>query len=482
MPPTSYDARIMTRTPLSHRILATTTLFASLLLPFANAAQAAGKLLKGSGPSLYYQANDGKRYAFPSEAVYTSWYPATADVSYVSDSSLANVPLGGTVTMRPGSTLIKIATNPRVYAVSRYGVLHWITNETVANAIFGASWNKHILDVPDTFFTNYIVGADVSDASMYSPSAELASAQTPDDNLRPVNFVPPAVTTPSTPASVANPAVVNVALSATQGVLNQNIQIFATVTSSTLPITKIEIHSESNSGVLASCNSSTTCSYSFNVATAPQLVRYFAVATDSSGATFQTSVSDRPVLTVNSTTDQIHISATPLVAIVGSRVSLSSDASLLPAISSHKIYGMVPGNPMPVLFKDCGATSLCSGSIPFYRTTMLYAQVVSESQTLVSSAVTLMVTGGAAPKATLSVVGQPSNNRVQIDATIPNGEMINPTAIVDGTSIKGNVLALCSSNCSITLQVNVPGSVTAFTWIGGAYEMSNTITVTPTAP
>ena len=467
----------MTRTNLPQRLLAITTLVSSLFLPFTTHAQAVGNLIKGSSSTVYFKAQDGKRYVFPSSSVFTSWFTPTTEIDMVSDSVLANLPLGGVVTYRPGSTLVKITTNPRVYAVSRYGVLHWITNESVATTLYGANWNKHILDVPDTFFTDYIVGNDISDASMYSPDAELISAVTPDGNLRPAGFVP----APLVAAKVMNTADVGISLSSSQAVLNQNVQVFAAVTNNTLPITRLEIHDESSNQTLAECDNSDTCSYSFKVTVAPQTTRYFAVATDNVGNVYQTSVVDRSVLTVNSTTDQIHISATPMTVSMGSRASFTSDASALQTVTSHKIYAIVPGNPTAVLWKDCGATSSCASSTPFYRTTALYSQVVSGSQTFVSGQVTVTVTGGDAPKPKLSVTGHPSSNQIDIDIAAPTGEMVLPTSLVDGTTLNDKILTICTSNCSVTLQVNVPGSVTAFAWVGGKYEMSNTITVTPSA-
>jgi len=449
----------------------------STILPSVARAQPKQYLIKSSGPAVYYYADDGKRYVFPNEAVFKSWYPDTTNISLVSDASLGSIMIGGNVTYRPGSTLIKITTDPRVYAVSRYGVLHWITSESVAAVLYGADWNKKVQDVPDTFFVNYIVGYAIDSAAAYSADTELSATQTPQDNIRVVTYVPP--TAPPVVVSMTNAPVVSVSLSSSQGVMNQSVFMYATVTSSSLPITRVVIVAESTQKVLASCLNATTCSTSFVIAVAPLAERYYAIATDSAGGTYETPSNTRPSLTVNSSSDQLQVTITPLTATVGSRGSFSSDARKVSPIDSHKIFAVIPGELTPVLWKDCGFISSCAESAPFYRTTSLYSQILSNGQTITSPPATIEVVGGEPPHATLTVVGHPAKNLVQIDGKIPYGEMINTTAIVDGTDINGKTLALCSGDCSITVQVNVPGSITAFTWVGGKYERSNTVTVVP---
>lgn len=126
----------------------------------AKAAAQAGDLIKMDGlSSVYYLGNDGKRYVFPSESVYFSWYADFSGVVTIPASELQTYPLGSNVTMRPGTKLVKITTDPSVYAVTPNGVLRKIQSEADAIALYGSNWNKIIVDVADSFFTNYTVGA-----------------------------------------------------------------------------------------------------------------------------------------------------------------------------------------------------------------------------------------------------------------------------------------------------------------------------------
>jgi hypothetical protein len=126
----------------------------------ANAAAQAGDLIKMDGlSSVYYLGNDGKRYVFPSESVYFSWYQDFSSVVTIPASELQSYPLGANVTMRPGTKLVKITTDPSVYAVTPNGVLRKIQSESDAITLYGTNWAKMVVDVSDAFFTNYSVGS-----------------------------------------------------------------------------------------------------------------------------------------------------------------------------------------------------------------------------------------------------------------------------------------------------------------------------------
>jgi len=135
-----------------------------VIAPNVKAAASAGDLIKMDGlSSVYYLGSDGKRYVFPNEATYMSWYSDFSGVVTITASELQSYPIGGNVVMRPGTKLVKITTDPSVYAVEPNGVLRKIQSEAQAAALFGTNWNKRIVDVPDAFFTNYTIGSVLPD-------------------------------------------------------------------------------------------------------------------------------------------------------------------------------------------------------------------------------------------------------------------------------------------------------------------------------
>ncbi len=136
-----------------------------LAVPFqASAAASAGDLIKMDGlSSVYYLGADGKRYVFPNESTYFSWYSDFSNVVTIPQAELESYPLGANVVMRPGTKLIKITTDPKVYAVEPNGVLRHIPDEATALSLYGENWAKRVVDVADAFFTNYTIGDPLTD-------------------------------------------------------------------------------------------------------------------------------------------------------------------------------------------------------------------------------------------------------------------------------------------------------------------------------
>lgn len=108
--------------------------------------------------SVYYVADDGKRYAFPNENAYQAWYEDFSEVKTVSCDGLAEFPLGGVVTYQPGVRMLKLQSSPTVYAVTGQGVLQAIPDEDTARMLYGDDWAQYVDDLPDSFWPAYTVG------------------------------------------------------------------------------------------------------------------------------------------------------------------------------------------------------------------------------------------------------------------------------------------------------------------------------------
>ena len=122
----------------------------------------AGTRIKGaSSAAVYYCGRDGKRHGFPNQRVHDSWYQGFTGVVTLSDSQLAAVSLGKNVTYRPGVRMVKIQTDPKVYAVDANGALRWVPDEWTAKRLYGDDWNKKIDDLSDAFFADYSIGEPV---------------------------------------------------------------------------------------------------------------------------------------------------------------------------------------------------------------------------------------------------------------------------------------------------------------------------------
>lgn len=126
-----------------------------------------GSLIRTASQSaVYYCGANGKRYVFPNEKVYFSWYPDFSTVITISNEQMASAMLGGNVTHKPGSRMIKIESDPKVYVVSRGGLLRWVPTEDIARRLYGTTWNKSIDDVSVSLFPNHRFGADITSAEV----------------------------------------------------------------------------------------------------------------------------------------------------------------------------------------------------------------------------------------------------------------------------------------------------------------------------
>lgn len=111
--------------------------------------------------AVYYYAVNGKRYVFPNEKVYFTWYPDFSKVKIIPIDQMALVPIAGNVTYKPGSKLVKFQTDPKTYLVTKGGVLRWAKTEDVAKGWFGPNWNQFVDDISEAFYVNYTFGTPV---------------------------------------------------------------------------------------------------------------------------------------------------------------------------------------------------------------------------------------------------------------------------------------------------------------------------------
>lgn len=175
--------RLFSRTALVVAVLG--IIFGGYSITSAQGNLSKDTVFKGkNNKTLYYYSEDGKRYVFPNEKTYKSWYNDFNNVVEIDDSELGTIPLGGNVRYKPGSFLVKITTDPKVYAVSGNGRLRWVKTEALARALYGDNWNLLIDDVPDAFFVNYVIDEPIDDETEFDPADEEDSIPTIDINRK----------------------------------------------------------------------------------------------------------------------------------------------------------------------------------------------------------------------------------------------------------------------------------------------------------
>lgn len=116
--------------------------------------QLQGQLIKGASSSAVYLLKDGKRWVFPNERIFYSWYENFDSVKTITDQELAQYSLGGNLIFKPG-TLIKIPSIPKVYVIVEDNKMRWVETEDAAKKFFGNDWAKQVRDVGVSYFINY---------------------------------------------------------------------------------------------------------------------------------------------------------------------------------------------------------------------------------------------------------------------------------------------------------------------------------------
>ena len=179
------------------------------------------------------------------------------------------------MTYRPGAKLVKIQTDPKVYAVSRNGVLHWVKTEALATALYGANWNTRVDDVPDTFFTNYTVGTPIENVWDINIGNEYTSVTNPSDNIQ---------------LSIAADAL-KLTLAKYEVTNGESVTLTAALNTTTLPVgTSIAIYDHDSNTVLKTCSGVATCSVPVSL-TSDIVTRAYVAVLSYDGPTGSRSIS-----------------------------------------------------------------------------------------------------------------------------------------------------------------------------------------------
>jgi hypothetical protein len=106
----------------------------------------------------------GVRRPFLNEQVFFTWAERFDEVHVLSSVDLAEYPIGSPMLPKAESILVKIQSDPRVYFVvtPEYPqdppLLRHVPNELVARELFGDAWDRSVIDIEPTFFTQFTLG------------------------------------------------------------------------------------------------------------------------------------------------------------------------------------------------------------------------------------------------------------------------------------------------------------------------------------
>lgn len=136
-----------------------------------------------SDTAVYYYASNGKRYVFPNEKTYFTWYSDWSQVRIIPLDQMALIPIGGNITYRPASKLVKFQTDPKTYLPTKGGIIRWVKTEEIARTWYGTDWNKNVDDISEAFYVNYTFGAPIEGPYDVSLSVIADTARTVNENV-----------------------------------------------------------------------------------------------------------------------------------------------------------------------------------------------------------------------------------------------------------------------------------------------------------
>ncbi len=128
----------------------------------------AGEYIRGVNYSTVYFIDAlGVRHPFFNAQEFLTYGISFANTRVVSDATLPYLQLGTPMLPKPGVVLVKIVSNPRVYAIEVNPLdqfrprLRWIPDEATAIALYGQNWAQFVIDIDETQLFRFGFGLDM---------------------------------------------------------------------------------------------------------------------------------------------------------------------------------------------------------------------------------------------------------------------------------------------------------------------------------
>lgn len=129
---------------------------------------ATGDFVKSpSFSTVYFVTAEGGRRAFVDANSYFTWANSFDEIKSVTDATLATLPLSGVMLPKAGVVLVKITSDPRVYALAENPddefapALREIASETIATEMYSSTWADYVIDFEPTFFSRFTRGDQI---------------------------------------------------------------------------------------------------------------------------------------------------------------------------------------------------------------------------------------------------------------------------------------------------------------------------------
>ena len=137
--------------------------FAGVLDTRAGSGIIDGTLLKSPQHTAVYQYEGGKRRAFPNSEVYHTWYDSFSNIYTISVAEMEAIEIGNPMPIKGYTKLLKFPLNPKIYSVTKDGIIHHIPDAMTAKSWYGENWGNEIIELPEIYYLFYTKG-DILDS------------------------------------------------------------------------------------------------------------------------------------------------------------------------------------------------------------------------------------------------------------------------------------------------------------------------------
>jgi len=123
----------------------------------------AGQFIRSYGfNTIYYVDEDLVRHPFWDSNTFFTYADSFDEVVWVTDATLPTMTMGSPILPQAGVVLVKIQSDPKVYAIDTDNVLRWVPDEATAITLYGESWADYVIDLEPTTFARFSVGDDMT--------------------------------------------------------------------------------------------------------------------------------------------------------------------------------------------------------------------------------------------------------------------------------------------------------------------------------
>ncbi len=121
-------------------------------------------LLKSeTGSHVYFIDASKTRRRITEPQIFVSWFDSFLPLQEVSTLEATSVPLGDLLPPRPGTWLVKLPEDQKIYAVEPGFILRWISNEDQIQKLFGQEWSTRVIDIDQSILATMGVGTPLED-------------------------------------------------------------------------------------------------------------------------------------------------------------------------------------------------------------------------------------------------------------------------------------------------------------------------------